>query len=944
MGTVATIRQDIGNLPLELTSFVDRETQLSEAKGRLATSRLVTLIGMGGVGKTRLAIRVGSGVRPEFEDGVWLVQLDLLQDPALVPQTVAATLGLREQSRKAPLETLADYLGDRQLLLLLDNCEHLLEATAALAMTLLQRCPDVQILATSREPLGVQGEALVSVPPLAVPDEKARESLAEVARYNAVTLFSARATAAVPGFRLGNDNYVAAAEIVRRLDGLPLAIELVAAGLRAFTIDDIARRLAAVPRLPSTRPRGVPARHQTLQASLDWSYDLCSPEERLLWVRLAVFRGGFDLDAAEAVCAEDGLKAEAVVGLVAALVDKSIVIKERADSFARYRLLETIRDFGWAKLVETGELTMLRRRHRDWYDRWLQQVDGNWIGPRQVEWVKRIEREMPNLQTSMEFSLSEPGQAGVALAMAGKLADDYWLVRGPLSEGRHWLERSLAHDVGRGPDRNRALFMGVVLAGLQGDLAAASRFVEYAQGRSESADAFAKIGAGALALWTDDLQRAAELFQDGAEQFRVIGDVRFELEALTFLAPSLMLPDEAGAAATLEKILAIAEPRGELFHRSLALSYLGMQAWRQGNFERAVTLLREGLASISKAMTALSARSFLLWEVWSVEALAWTSASRRDYRRGAILLGVAQAVADHMGIPTTVPGYLMRYHQACEQQVRAALGEDGFESEFEHGLAMSTDDAIAYAAEPRSELPAPPSSSVQSQPSRAVPSTDAAVAAESPRKPVIRVVIVHPHRIVADGLQLVLTQHPDLQVVGIGANAGDAVALTSSTRPDVVLADYQLPDATGVELATMLRKDQPTVRVLLLSSVVSNALLQEAVRAGARGFLLKTQPAEQLVDAVRRAAAGEVLIPAVRLAGFLAGSEKDAQLFDLLTGREREVLRLLAAGLDNRHIAARMKIGYVTVRSHLRNLSSKLDAHSKVEILARASELGLIVR
>jgi DNA-binding NarL/FixJ family response regulator len=206
------------------------------------------------------------------------------------------------------------------------------------------------------------------------------------------------------------------------------------------------------------------------------------------------------------------------------------------------------------------------------------------------------------------------------------------------------------------------------------------------------------------------------------------------------------------------------------------------------------------------------------------------------------------------------------------------------------------------------------------------------------------VLIVDRHRVVADGIQMLLEQHPDLQVVGIATSAGDAVALASDTRPDVIVADYQLPDMTGAELAGRLRDEQATTHILLLSSVVSNVLLREAVKAGARGILLKTQPAEQLVDAVRRVGAGEMLIPATLLADFITGSDKDAQLFDLLSGREREVLRQLAAGLDNRQIAARMGIGYVTVRSHLRNLSSKLDAHSRLEILARAAELGLIVR
>ena len=212
------------------------------------------------------------------------------------------------------------------------------------------------------------------------------------------------------------------------------------------------------------------------------------------------------------------------------------------------------------------------------------------------------------------------------------------------------------------------------------------------------------------------------------------------------------------------------------------------------------------------------------------------------------------------------------------------------------------------------------------------------------RGPVVRILIVDRHRVVADGIQMLLDQHSDLQVVGIATSAADALELASETNPTVIVADYQLADKTGAELAARLRNEQPASQVLLLSSVVSNPLLQEAVKAGARGFLLKTQPADQLVDAVRRAAAGEMLIPAARLAAFLVGSDKGARLFDQLTGRERDVLRQLAAGLDNKQIAAQMGIGYVTVRSHLRNLSSKLDAHSKVEILARAAELGLIVR
>jgi len=353
--------------------------------------------------------------------------------------------------------------------------------------------------------------------------------------------------------------------------------------------------------------------------------------------------------------------------------------------------------------------------------------------------------------------------------------------------------------------------------------------------------------------------------------------------------------------------------------------------------QHASRLLTQGLELKRQIDDALGA-------AWCLEALAWTAATEHDHRRAAILLGAAQTIADATGAPTATAPHFVSYQRDCERQVRSALGEDAFESAFEVGMRMSPHDAVTYATTPNQEIVPP--QATQSDPPRAQPEQTATAfdAAGQPQLPEIRVLIVDRNRVEADGIRLVLNQHADLQVVGIATSAADAVALASETYPHVVMADYQLSDWTGAELATRLHKVEPAIRVLLLSAVVSNPLLQEAVKAGAQGFLLKTQPAEELVHAVRRAAAGEMLIPAVRLAAMLTGSDQHAQLFDLLTGREREVLRLLAAGLDNRHIAARMGIGYVTVRSHLRNLSSKLDAHSKVEILARSAELGLIVR
>ena len=936
VGTATTTRKDNGSLPLELTSFVDREGEVADTKARLGSSRLVTLTGVGGVGKTRIAMRVADEMRTEFEDGVWLVELDRVPDQALLPRAVADTLGLREQSARPLVDVLLEYLAQRRLFIVLDNCEHLLDACAGLAVRLLESSPDLRILATSREPLGIRGEAVISVLPLAVPDGDAG-LYGEVSGFDAVTLFTERAMAVAPEFRLCDDNQAAVADICHRLDGLPLAIELAAARLRTLPIDEIARRLNDRYQLLSTRMRGVPSRHQTLWASLEWSYDLCSSAERLLWSRLSVFRGGFELEAAEAVCASEDIPAQAILDLVAALVDKSIVLSERAGERARYRLLETIRDFGGTKLAEPSEARAVRRRHRDWYAQFTREADADWIGARQVDWLNQIDRDTANLRAALDFCLSEPGEAEVGLRMATALAHCYGFGRGKFGEARHRLDEVLTRDTERIPDRLRALYVASILALFQGDTAAASDLVEQSrtlanQLGTASARAEAAKCAGSLAVWSGDARRATACFEECLSVFREEGDVRSQVEVLTGLGQSVRDEDRRRAVACFEEVLAITEPRGELVYRSYSLWALGI-AVRESDPQRALTLLMQGLVLKHEIDEPLGA-------AWCLSGLAWLAASMHEHRRAATLLGAAQARADAIGAPTATTPYLDDDHKDCERQARGALGEAAFESAFEDGIGMSSDDAVAYVVRQTpaiQPLPQPAREPVGTGGSTATPISEQ-------QRPAVRVLIVDSNRVEADGVQLVLDQHPDLHVVGIAANVADAVPLVSATRPDVILADYRLPDSTGAELAARLRKDHPAIAVLLLSAIVSSALLQEAVKAGARGFLLKTQPAEELADAVRRAAGGEMLISAARLAALIAGSDKSAQLFDLLTGRERDVLRLLAAGLDNRHIAARMGIGYVTVRSHLRNLSSKLDAHSKVEILARSAELGLIAR
>ncbi len=354
-----------GNLPVELTSFVGRQAELAEVKTLLATSRLVTVTGIGGVGKTRLALRAAAEMRADVPEGVWLVELGELRDPTLVANAVVGALGLRDESGRALREVLIDSLGSRQVMLVLDNCEQSINETAKLADALLRACPALQILATSRERLGIAGEALVNVSPLALPDADREPTLRELLGYDAMALFAERAAAAVAGFALTQDNKVAAARICAQVDGLPLAIELAAARLRAMSLEQILERLTDRFGLLTRGSRQGPTRQQAISYCVDWSYDLCTAAERRLWARLSVFAGSFDLEAAEDV-GDGDVAPDNVVDLLTSLVDKSILVRVETNGQVRFRLLETLRDYGLSKLNEAGEYLRLRRRHLDW--------------------------------------------------------------------------------------------------------------------------------------------------------------------------------------------------------------------------------------------------------------------------------------------------------------------------------------------------------------------------------------------------------------------------------------------------------------------------------------------------------------------------------------------------------------------------------------------------
>lgn len=431
-----------GPLPIQLTKFIGRQQELDQIKRLLTTTRLLRLTGAGGVGKTRLALEAASQMLDQFADGVRLVELAPLADEALLPQTVAAALSLLEQANRPAIDTLIASLQAQNLLLLLDNCEHLIDGSVRLVDALLHACPDLRILATSREVLNVPGEVAWLVPSLSLsPGEP--EALEELMQYDAVRLFVERSQAALPSFSLTPRNAKAVEEICRQLDGIPLALELAAARMRTVSVEQIAVRLQDRFRLLTTGGRTVVPRHQTLRSLVDWSHDLLSEPARTLLRRLAIFAGGWTLEAAESICAGDGIDEAAILDLLSQLLDKSLALAEQHETEKRYRLLETVRQYAAEKLQESGEERALRHRHLVWFRELAERLRPGSFGPEQAAVHSRLETELNNLRAALQWSKTERTEVEEGLRLSGALTQ-FWYFLGHTAEGEEWLSALLA--------------------------------------------------------------------------------------------------------------------------------------------------------------------------------------------------------------------------------------------------------------------------------------------------------------------------------------------------------------------------------------------------------------------------------------------------------------------------------------------------------------------
>jgi predicted ATPase/DNA-binding CsgD family transcriptional regulator len=690
------VRGMASGLPVGLSSFVGRRHEVAEARRLLSTSRLVTLTGPGGVGKTRLALETTHAVRRMFPDGVILVELEQVADPALVANAVAVAAGLREASR-SPVEMLVDYLASRRVLLVLDNSEHVITAIAELATALLQGCPQLRILATSREWLGIGGEVVLPVQPLSVPDPDRPLEEQDLLRCEAVALFADRAAKVLPRFDLTERNRVDVAEICRRLDGLPLAIELAAARLRALSEKEMLARLTDHPHLlAAPERRDAPARQRTLRSCIEWSHGLCSAPEQLLWARLSVFAGSFELDAAEDVCSGDGLAVAEVFDCLTSLVDKSILVGERQADVVRFRMLETIREFGRERLQETDDWLRLRRRHRDWYLQLVERADAEWVSSRQVDWFARLDREHANIQAAVDFSLTQHGEVEAAMRMLSALFHFYWWGRGWAREGRLWLARSFDQPSPATTVRARALLTDASLALADGEFDVGRQRLEAARAIEETATdpataAFAWWVEGSVGLYTGDLASATAAFERGLALLEPGRDLTVRLDLLLSHSSALALLGDAERATWChEEFLRITEPAGEAFHRAYALWTLGLFVMQQGDLPRAADLVRQSIR-LRRELRDLTGLG------WSLETLAWVESASGNAERSATLLGAADRLWEIMGRPLQTYQHLYPFHEACTQDANERLGTTGFEAAFDRGRAFGVDDGIAYA-------------------------------------------------------------------------------------------------------------------------------------------------------------------------------------------------------------------------------------------------------
>ncbi|MFE5595316.1 ATP-binding protein [Streptomyces sp. NPDC056549] len=697
------------NLPAELNRFVGRTAEQAALTALLGTSRLVTVVGVGGVGKTRLALRAAAGAQKRYGEGVRLAELAPLRDPDLVAYALVESLGLTDHTPRPPREVLVEHLAERRMLLVVDGFEHLVESCAPLVRELLAHAPGLTVLAVGRRPLRVAGEAVFALAPMGEADavallaERAAEAGAPVpgAAPACVPVGSAAPgspdlpdagtvmTALEPGTE-------AVRELCRRLDGIPLALELAAGRLPLLSVEQMLHRLDDRFRLLTDGERGVLPRHQTLRTAIGWSHELCTPEERLLWARLSVFAGPFDLEAVEYVCGSRELPPERVLDHLGGLIAQSLVSREDTPAGPAYRLLDTVAAYGAEWLAALGDTERMRRRHRDWYMGLATWCELEWFSPRQPEVAARTDAALPNLRAALDLCLELPEDAHLAQHLAGTLWFA-WVGCGRLSEGRHWLERAVALESGHEEARLKALWVLGYVSVLQGDGTAAVAALHECGERARSsrnalAEAYATHRMGCLALLSDDLPRAESLIGRALDSYRELGELNSNvlMGQVEVAMARAFRGDLEGAVAICREVREVCEERGELWTRAYALYVLAYSAWTRDAYGEARELLTE-CVSINHTFRDL------VGLVLAIELLALVTVSEGDPAEAAVLQGAAVPVWDTVGIRLFGSEAFDGPRALCEQRAEEALGAEAFGVAVQEGRRLPLDAVVERA-------------------------------------------------------------------------------------------------------------------------------------------------------------------------------------------------------------------------------------------------------
>ena len=633
------------------------------------------------MGKTRLAQHAAQALAQGVTDGVRFVDLVALTDPGLLTQEVASALGLRDASTSWAVDGLAQYMHDRDMLLLLDNCEHVLDACAVLVDALSRRCPRLRVLATSRQSLGIRAETVMRVPPMRLPDEGSVDG-------DAVELLLRRAAAVDAGFTADGDDLQRAAELCRRLDGIPLAIELAAGRLKTLTIEQILSRLDNRLDLLAGRDAAAHVHQRTLRATLDWSRDLASPEEWTLWRRASVFATGFDLPAAEAICSGDGLRADQVLEALDGLVDKSVVTAARAGSDMRYRLLATVRTYGGEALRAAGEDDVVEARLFAYYADLVGDAWRHWTSADQPRWFDRLAGEHGNLRSALDWSLEHDVEAGCAMAANMWL---YWEARGHITEGRRRLATLLDALPASSAIRPKALWVAGYLAVTQTDVDAGLPLLRTAvdtaiERSDDEAHAYATQYLGLAHLFAGDLATAGDMFEQAYRMHLALGSNTAAF-ALSDLAVTAMLTgDPARAIVLYEQVLAMTADGGDPWTTSHAYWGLGVASFLAGDLHRAERAEKDALEIIARVDEGSGIALCL-------EALAWIAAARGAHERAATLQGASFSIWE--SVPGRLPPPMHPHAHRCEQRVIDTLGATRRQRLYDQGWRLDRAAAVA---------------------------------------------------------------------------------------------------------------------------------------------------------------------------------------------------------------------------------------------------------